>query len=117
MAEHPPELERLDGLRERRDVVADRRQRRVVVVVAGQPEQLGAVGEAAVELGQRPDDALEGLLFLAELLGARGVAPDLRILERAADFLERLRLAVEVKATSASRRPGPSGRRACGRAG
>jgi hypothetical protein len=106
MAEHPAELEPLDDLREARDVVAHRRERRVVVVGAGELEELAAVGQAAVEVGQRRDDAFELLLLLAELLRLRGIVPDLRILERTADLLEGLRLQVEVKDTSASRPTG-----------
>jgi hypothetical protein len=117
MAEHPAELEILDHLRESRDVVAHRGERRVVIVGTRQLEELAAVGKAPVEPGERRDDAFERLLLLAEFLRLLGGVPDLRVLERAADFLERLRLQVEVKDTSASRPTGSSGRRACWRSG
>src|SRR5690606_33632054 len=100
------ELEVLDGLREPRDVVADRGERGVVAVRAREFEQLAAVGEPLSEVGERRDDAFERLLLAPELLRLLRIAPDLRVLERAADFLQRLRLQVEVKGTSASR---PSG--------
>jgi len=101
--EHPAELEVGDGPGEAGDVVADRGDRRVVAVGARELEELAAVGEPPVEFGERRDDAFELLLLAPELLRLLGIAPDLRVLERAADLLQRLRLQVEVKGTSASR--------------
>jgi len=57
-----------------------------VVVGPGQAEQLRRVGEAATDASQRADGTFERLLFLAELLGALLVAPDLRIAQLALDF-------------------------------
>ena len=100
MMEHPAELERLDRLLSARDVVADGDERRVVALASRELEELGAVDEHAVDAGQRDDDRVERLLFLAERLRALGIVPDLRILELAADFGQPRRLDLEVKDTS-----------------
>ena len=60
--------------------------------------------QARVELRQRADDAFERASFLAELLRALRVVPDLRVFELALDFREARRLHIEVKDTSAARR-------------
>jgi len=60
-----------------------------------------------VDLLERHDDAFEGLLFLAEFLGARGVVPDVGVFELLADFDQFFRLGIVVKDTSEVRAPGP----------
>jgi hypothetical protein len=54
---------------------------------------------------------LEGLLLLAEVLGALGIVPDLRVLDEADDLVQPALLRVEVKDTSAVRRTGGPGLR------
>jgi hypothetical protein len=105
--EHPPELERLNRLLDAADVVADGNDRGVVTLRARELEQLGAVGQQAVDVAQRADDRVERLLFLAERLGALGIVPDLRVLELAADLGQPRRLDIEVKDTSGAALPAP----------
>jgi hypothetical protein len=57
------------------------------------------------------DDVFERLLFAAEILRALRVFPDFRILERAIDLVQPVRLGIEVKDTSAARRRARAGRR------
>jgi hypothetical protein len=70
-----------------------------------------------VDAAERADDGVEGLLLLAELLGALRVLPQLRILELAVQRFEPALLRVEVKDTSAARPSGTAGRRARRRSG
>jgi hypothetical protein len=100
---HPTEFQVGDRTPQRRRVGRDRVERGIVSLRAGQLEQLGAVLEAGVQVGQRADDAVEQLLFLAELLCAFLIFPDLGILELAHDRVQPGRLRIEVKDTSADR--------------
>jgi hypothetical protein len=84
------------------DVGFDADQRAVVILAAGQIEQLARVLEALVQVGQGEDDAFQGFLFLAQFLGARRVVPDARIFQRLGDFLQFRCLGIEVKDTSAT---------------
>jgi hypothetical protein len=102
--EHAPELEIGDAPLDAADVAFDGTQRRVVGFRASELVELLAVVELAAELGQRQDDAVELLLLLAELLRARRIVPDLRVLELAIDGGEACGLDVEVKDTSATGR-------------
>jgi len=61
---------------------------------------------------ERVDDRFEGLLFLAELLGALRVVPQLGVLELAVQRFEARLLAPVVKDTSAARPCAKRGRRA-----
>jgi hypothetical protein len=70
-----------------------------------------------VDAAERADDGVEGLLLLAELLGALRVLPQLRVLELAVQRFEPVLLRFEVKDTSAARPSGTAGRRARRRAG
>jgi HPt (histidine-containing phosphotransfer) domain-containing protein len=117
MREHPPEFEVVEHLRELGHVVAHRLDGRVVAVGARELEEFAAVAEAAIEVGERGDDALERLLRLAERLRLLRIVPDRGVLERAARLLEFLRLQVVVKDTSASRTTAGRGRRAWRRSG
>ena len=85
-------------------------QRVVVRLGPRELEELPGVREAAVDARERADDCLEGLLLLAELLGALLVAPDARVAEELLYLGESLLLAFEVKDTSAARRRGTAGR-------
>ena len=79
----------------------------LVVLHRGELEEILAVGEALADLFQRHDDAFEGLLLLAELLGARGVVPDVRVFELFADFDQLFSFGIVVKDTSEVRARGP----------
>ena len=103
IAEHAPELEVADAGGDRRDVLFNGLERRVIALGAGQLEQFTAVGERHVERGQRADDAVEQLALAAELLRPLLILPDLRILELPNDLGQPHRLRIEVKDTSAAR--------------
>jgi hypothetical protein len=109
--EHAPELEIGDAALDAPDVTFDGLKGRVVGFPARELVEFLAVVELAVEIGQRQDDAVELLLLLAELLGARRIVPDLRILELAVDRCEACSLDIEVKDTSEAARPARAGRR------
>jgi hypothetical protein len=68
-------------LRKLRDVALDGAEGGVVVLVARELEQPLRVAQAARDAGEAADDGVELLLLLAELLGALGIVPDLRVLE------------------------------------
>jgi hypothetical protein len=95
----------------------DAEDRRVVLLGAAELEQLRGVGKAAADAAERADDRFQRLLFLAELLRALLVAPDLGVRERPFYLGEPLFLALEVKDTSAARPTGSAGRRATRRSG
>ena len=63
--------------------------------------------EVFFDLFERDDDAFEGFLLFAELLGARGVVPDVRVFELLADFDQLLSFGIVVKDTSEVRALGP----------
>jgi len=115
--EHPAELEIANRALELGHVAGDARERRVVGLCARQLEQLSAVPEPLVEAGERSDDLVELLSFLAELLRPPGVAPDARVLELFRYDSQALRLGVEVKDTSADRPRAAAGRKARRKAG
>ena len=62
-------------------------------------EQFVGPAESMVERADAIDDALELRAFLAELLRALGIVPDVRVFELAGYFLEPLGLGVVVKDT------------------
>jgi hypothetical protein len=109
--EHAPELEVGHAALDAPDVAFDGAKRRVVRFRARELVEFLAVGELAVEIGQRQDDAVELLLLLAEFLGARRVVPNLRILELAIDRGEARSLDVVVKDTSEAGPPARAGLR------
>jgi hypothetical protein len=111
VGEHAAELERRHVLLELRRLAPDLLERRFVVIGARQAEQLGGIGQAAADAGQRADQAFEGLLLLAELLCALLVVPELRVFQLAVQRLEAPLLRLEVKDTSAARRTASAGRR------
>jgi hypothetical protein len=80
------------------------------VLGARELEELRRVGEAAADAPERGYERFEGLLFLAEVLGALLVAPDGGVRQLALDFRQPLLFACEVKDTSAARPTGPAGR-------
>jgi hypothetical protein len=102
--EHPPELEPLDFLRDGVDLADEIGQRPSVLLLACELVELGRLAERLLDLAQRADYALELGALAAEILGALGVGPNVRIFELAVDLFETLALRVEVKGTSAERR-------------
>jgi hypothetical protein len=101
VGEHAAELE---AAHERLEVVRvglEREQGLVVALGLGQAEELRGILQAALDLLDDGDDALEGRALLADLLRPGGVVPDLRILEDPAYLREAGLLRVEVKDTSA----------------
>jgi hypothetical protein len=104
VVKHAPELEIGDAPLDAADVAFDGAQRGVVGFGARELVELLAVVELAPQLGQCQDDTVELLLLLAELLRARRIVPDLRVLELAIDGGETCALDVEVKDTSAAGR-------------
>jgi hypothetical protein len=99
------------------EVRGDAEEGGVVVLGARELEELRGIGQAAADAPQRADYGLQRLLFLAEILGALRVGPDLGIGQLALYLGEPPFLAFEVKDTSAARPTGPAGRRARMRSG
>jgi hypothetical protein len=77
-------------------------------------QQLIGPAQTIVEVADAVDDLVELRAFLAELLGALGVIPDVGIFQLASYFFETFALGVVVKDTPVTTRRGWSGRR-CGR--
>jgi hypothetical protein len=94
---------------QRRRVLFHALERRLVAFRPAELEQLGGVGEAAVDPGDRFDGGFQILLFAPQLLGALRVGPGLRVLEQLVDLYEALFLRVEVKGTSSAPRTVLSG--------
>jgi hypothetical protein len=84
---------------------------RVVVLVGlGHVVQLGVVGQVALEVVDGLDHAVEFALFAAQFLGALGLVPDRRVLERGVDLVQPQCFAVVVKDTPGARRCAREGR-------
>jgi len=62
------------------------------------------------KMRERPNLALQARAFLAQLLGALRVVPDVGLFEFALNFYQALRLGVEVKDTPVWPENGPGGR-------
>src|SRR4051812_2652917 len=109
LVEHAPELEVLhDGL-ELAGLGLDRLQARLVPVLLAHFVELEVVGQLAVQVLDGQDDAIELLLFLAQLLGLLGVVPDRGVFQRGGDGSQALRFGIEVKDTSGDQPSGPAG--------
>ena len=81
------------------DVCRNGDSRAFVFLGFRQFEQLACTGKAIAERADAVDDPVERRAFLAELLGALGVVPDVRIFQLAGYFLEPFALGVVVKDT------------------
>jgi hypothetical protein len=90
---------------------------RVIVLGSRKLEKLRRVGEADADAAERGDDRFQLLLFLAELLGALRVVPELRVFELAVQRREARLLRFEVKDTSAARPTAIAGRKGWRRSG
>jgi hypothetical protein len=86
-------------------VFLDRHQRGVVVFAARDLEELVGIGQPGLEFEDALHDAVEQLLFTAQVLGALGVFPHVRRLEGAVDFDQAGSLDIEVKDTPVARGP------------
>jgi hypothetical protein len=81
MVEHPPEFQIFDGLADFRHVALHCAHGGIVGLGPREAEQLGAVGQVRLQVGQRIHHAFELLFFPAEFLRALRVVPDLRVFE------------------------------------
>jgi hypothetical protein len=71
----------------------------VVLLGLGQFQQFDGAGQAVAERADPIDDPVERCAFLAELLRALRIVPDVRIFQLAGYFLEPFALGVVVKDT------------------
>jgi hypothetical protein len=106
-AEHALELEvahvGLEALR----VALDVARRGFIVLRLGEQQQLGSFGDPLGGAIDLPDVARQARALAPELLGAPGRAPDSRLFQFAAYFLEAFFLAVVLKETPSRTRPVP----------
>ena len=84
---------------ERLDVARDRERGALVAFLDGEVEQVARFGQALGQAADAADDTLEARAFLAEVLRALGIVPDVGMFEFAGDFFEPLGLGLEVKDT------------------
>jgi hypothetical protein len=84
---------------ERLDIARDRKRSALVAFLDGQIEQIARLGQALGQAADAADDAFEARAFLAEVLRALRVVPDVGMFEFAGDFFEPLGLGLEVKDT------------------
>jgi hypothetical protein len=97
--EHALEFQLFDVRSQTVDVIGDSGGSALVLLGFGQFEQLARAGKAVAERADAIDDPVERRALLAELLGALGVVPDVRVFQLASYFLEPLALGVVVKDT------------------
>jgi hypothetical protein len=85
--------------RQRIDIGRHRDSGAVVFLGLGQLEQFAGAVQAVAQRAYAVDDPVERRPLLAELLGAFGVVPDVRVFQLASYFLEPFALGVVVKDT------------------
>jgi hypothetical protein len=114
VGEHAAEFERFQALAQGGAVLLDGEQGGVVVIRAGQFEQVAGVVQAAFDVGQGVDDGFQGFLFAAQFLGMLRIVPDVRAFQFGVDDEQAFGLGIVVKDTSGA---GPGARRSrrCGR--
>jgi hypothetical protein len=83
IGEHAAEFERRDVLLDFGGLGSDLLERCLVVIGPGEAEELRRVREAGVDAPERADYRFQRLLFLAQLLRALGVIPELWVFELA----------------------------------
>jgi hypothetical protein len=106
-AEHAREFELANfGLQPTR-IVLDLAGRGLIAVELGELEQLRSVAQASTGGVELLELRGKTRALAAELLGARGVAPDSRILELEIDLFETFFLAVVLKETPSRRSHAP----------
>jgi len=79
------EFQRRDFLPELFDVGGNPEHRFVVAFGARELEELGGIGQPAANAAERADQGFERFLFLAELLRALRVFPELRVFQLAVE--------------------------------
>ena len=107
VGEHAPELERGDFLLQ---LLGIGRNGSVSSSLSAREVESSRASASPPVTRQRVHHAFERFLFLAELLGALRIAPDLRVAQERFDFGQPSLLAFEVKDTSAARPTSPAGR-------
>jgi hypothetical protein len=96
---HALEFQRLDLARDPLDIGGNRRDSTFVLFGLGQLQQLVRAAQAIIQAADAVDDLVELRAFLAKLLRAFRVVPDVRVFKFAADFLETFLLRLVVKDT------------------
>jgi len=104
---HALELDPGDIALEAGRIATEFRERRVVRLGLGELEQLERAGESAADPVEPAEYRLELGALAPERFGARGLFPDLRVLELAAYFDEPLVLGVVLKDTPGGPRGAP----------
>src|SRR5207244_3231353 len=117
IGKHAAEFQRRHVLRQPFRFLADFLQGGIVRVSARELEELRGVREPAADAAEGADDRFERLLFLAEVLRALRVLPQLRVFELAVQRRKAPGLRLEVKDTSAAPPTAPAGRRGWRRSG
>jgi hypothetical protein len=106
-AEHALELEPPHAGFERARVALDVARRGLIVLALRQLEQLRGIADGGVGAIELLDLIRQARALAPELLGAPGRAPDSRLFQFAAYFLEAFFLAVVLKETPSRTRPVP----------
>jgi hypothetical protein len=104
---HAFELEPADVALEAGRIATEFRERRLVIFRLGELEQLERAGESAADPVEPAQYRLEFGPLAAQRFGARGLFPDLRVLEFAAYFGEPFVLGVVLKDTPEGPRGAP----------
>jgi hypothetical protein len=102
LREHAAEFHVLDDAGQFGGVAFDGDQRVIVVFGTAHFEEFARVGQVAIQIAQRNDNAFKGFAFAADFLGASGVTPQRRIFAEFYEFFETAGLGIVVKDTSAT---------------
>jgi hypothetical protein len=86
-AEHALEFQAAHVGLERADIALDRAGGRLVALELSELEQLRGIAERGADAVELLELGRQARTLAPQLLGPRGVAPDRRVLELAADFL------------------------------
>jgi hypothetical protein len=98
-AEHALELEMPHGSFQMLSLALDVGRCRRVTLAGGELEQLGRLADTGGGAVDFLDVSAQARAFAPELLGARGIRPDGRILQLARNLFEPLALAIVLKET------------------
>ena len=93
------EFELVDFLAEFLDILGDRNRGAFVAFGDGEVEQIAGFAQAVGQAADAADDAIELRAFLAQILRALRVVPDVGAFEFASDFFETFGLCLVVKET------------------
>jgi hypothetical protein len=100
IVEHAAEFQGFQAFAQGLAVGFDGDQGVVVIVGAGQFEQVAGVEQAAFQAAQRPDDVFQGFLFASQILGVLRVVPDVGAFQFGIDDEQAFGLGIVVKDTS-----------------